>query len=147
IRILVRVLAAVHWPASKSAAVGAFCEDSHRRIGQGWTLASDFRRRRLIWSTYRQMARSRAPSYQPEPRRVLMITSTYNRGGSERQMVATAAGLLRLGWDVRIIAFGSLQAGDASFEEEILRLGITPHLASEFEIAETSCFGSSVPAL
>jgi glycosyltransferase involved in cell wall biosynthesis len=50
-------------------------------------------------------------------------------------MVATAAGLLKRGWDVRIMAFGSLQAGDASFEEEILSLGITPHLSSEFELS------------
>jgi len=80
------------------------------------------------------MARRRVPSYRPEPQRVLMITSTYNRGGSERQMVATAAGLLKCGWDVRMMAFGSLQVGDASFEEEILSLGITPHHSSEFEV-------------
>jgi glycosyltransferase involved in cell wall biosynthesis len=61
-----------------------------------------------------------------------MITSTYNRGGSEQQMVATAAGLLKSGWDVRIMAQGSLQPGDPSVENEILSLGITPHLGSDF---------------
>jgi glycosyltransferase involved in cell wall biosynthesis len=80
-----------------------------------------------------QMARGRGPSYRAEPKRVLMITSTYNRGGSERQMVATAAGLIERGWDVRVMALGSLTPGDPSIEEELRNLGITPQLWSALD--------------
>jgi glycosyltransferase involved in cell wall biosynthesis len=73
-------------------------------------------------------------------------------------MVATAAGLLKLGWDVRIMALGSLSSGDCvgdeiltgiapTVEDDILRLGITPEFGSAFEKAKEGSFVSSGPAL
>jgi glycosyltransferase involved in cell wall biosynthesis/GT2 family glycosyltransferase len=107
--------------------------------------------RRAVAPAYWQMAHHRQPSYQPEPRCVLMVTSTYNRGGSERQMVATAAGLRKRGWDVQIMAQGSLQPGHPSFEDEIRSLGITPRFWSDFESANAraspSTHESALPRL
>ena len=67
----------------------------------------------------RQLVRHRSPTYRPEPGRILMITSTYNRGGVERQMIATASGLIQRGYDVRIMALGLLEPGTPSVEAEI----------------------------
>jgi glycosyltransferase involved in cell wall biosynthesis len=69
-----------------------------------------------------------------------MITSTYNRGGSERQMIATASGLVQRGYDVRIMALGSLEPGTPSVEADIRALGITPHLSSDFVAPRTAGF-------
>jgi glycosyltransferase involved in cell wall biosynthesis len=72
-----------------------------------------------------------------------MITSTYNRGGAERQIVATAKGLLERGWDVRIMALGSLQRAEPSIEDELRKLGITPHLPSDFDPEKADSVGPS----
>jgi glycosyltransferase involved in cell wall biosynthesis len=79
----------------------------------------------------RELSRYRAPHYQPLPGRILMITASFIRGGSERQMVVTIAGLLQRGYDVKLIALGPTQPGDATMVEEIERLGITPQVLSD----------------
>jgi glycosyltransferase involved in cell wall biosynthesis len=96
--------------------------------------------RRAVGAALRRIARHRSLSYRPEPGRILMITSSYNRGGSERQMIATASGLVQRGYDVRIMALGSLEPGTPSVEADIRGLGITPHLPSDFVVPRTAGF-------
>jgi glycosyltransferase involved in cell wall biosynthesis len=96
--------------------------------------------RRAVGAALRRIARHRSLSYRPEPGRILMITSSYNRGGSERQMIATASGLVQRGYDVRIMALGSLEPGTPSVEADIRELGITPHLSSDFVVPRTAGF-------
>ena len=108
----------------------------------GWRRDPAMRRRgaRTVRSALRQFTRHRSPSYRPEPGRILMITSTYNRGGSERQMIATASGLVQRGYDVRIMALGSLEPGTPSVEADIRALGITPHHSSDFVVPRMAGF-------
>ena len=49
-------------------------------------------------------------------------------------MVATAAGLVKRGYDVRIMALDPLLRGMPSFEDEIAKLGIKPEFRSDFII-------------
>ena len=80
------------------------------------------------------LAKHRSPSYRPRTDRILMVASTLIQGGSERQMVATAAGLVKRGYDVRIMALDPLPRGMPSFEDEIAKLGIKPEFRSDFII-------------
>jgi asparagine synthase (glutamine-hydrolysing) len=102
------------------------------RVGWLKDLASRFQQTSSVRSAFCQIARRRAPSYRYESGRVLMITSTYNLGGSERQMLVTAAGLMKRGYDVRMMALYPLESGTPNIEDEIAKLGITPHLCSDF---------------
>jgi glycosyltransferase involved in cell wall biosynthesis len=92
-----------------------------------------------VRSTLRRVARHRSPCYRPEPGRILLITSTFNRGGSERQMIATAAGLIQRGYDVGIMALG-LEPGAPSVEADIRGLGITPRLSLDLATSRTAGF-------
>ncbi len=80
------------------------------------------------------MAKLRKPRYRPEAGRVLMVTADLVRGGSERQMLVTASGLLGRGYSVRMLAIARLEPGVPSFEAEMMRLGITPEFASDAEV-------------
>ena len=91
-------------------------------------------------SAFRRMAGRRGPGYRSEPRRILMISSTYNLGGSERQMLATAASLMERGYDVLMMALYPLESGTPSIEHEIARLGIAAHLCPDFLSAEAAGF-------
>ena len=86
------------------------------------------------------LTRKRRPEYQPIPRCILMVTSTFARGGSELQMVATAEALIKRGYDVRILALWSLQPDEPDIGQEIIKIGIQPQLWSDF----TSCDQKSV---
>ena len=61
-----------------------------------------------------------------------MITSTFIRGGNERQMIDTASALVARGYDVRILALGLTAPGTPSMEHEIVRLGIKPEFHKDF---------------
>jgi glycosyltransferase involved in cell wall biosynthesis len=77
------------------------------------------------------MARSRAPSYSPEPGCVLLISENLRRGGNQRQLVTTVSGLLDRGYHVKMLILNRLGIGTASFEEDIVRLGVSPEFVSE----------------
>jgi glycosyltransferase involved in cell wall biosynthesis len=79
-----------------------------------------------------ELAKPRDPSYAPNAKRILMITSTFIRGGNERQMITTASALLGRGYDVRILAFGSTAPGTPTIEHEIVKLGIKPEFLANF---------------
>ena len=74
-----------------------------------------------------RMARRRKTRYRSASGRILMITTTYNLGGSERQMLTAASVLLERGFDVRMMALYALEPDIPDLENEITKLGITPH--------------------
>ena len=59
-------------------------------------------------SALERLVRSCSPTYGPIPGRILMVTSTFALGGSERQAIAVASALMRRGYDVRLMALGPL---------------------------------------
>jgi glycosyltransferase involved in cell wall biosynthesis len=63
------------------------------------------------------------PRYSPQQKHVLMVTSGLTRGGCERQILATADGLLRQGYQIQIFCFASLP-GEPDFANEFSHLGI-----------------------
>ena len=81
------------------------------------------RARPLAW-TFVAMARSRAPAYQAIGNRVLMVIPSFARGGTERQMLMTADALSRRGYQVCMLAFRKLHAGEPNYEDEIARSGL-----------------------
>jgi glycosyltransferase involved in cell wall biosynthesis len=105
----------------------------------GWTRKA----RTSVHAAVEELAKARHPSYARQPRRILMITSTFIRGGNERQMITTASALVARGYDVRILALGLTPPGTPTIEQEIVRLGITPEFHTDFPAAGgpfRSCF-------
>jgi glycosyltransferase involved in cell wall biosynthesis len=94
----------------------------------GWRKAS----RISFQAAVEELATVRNPSYSPQAGRILMITSTFSRGGNERQLIATASALVAQGYDVRILALGLAAEGSPSMEHEIVRLGIKPEFHIDF---------------
>src|SRR5262249_10584640 len=89
-----------------------------------------------LCAVVQELAKSRAPSYTPNAKRILMITSTFGLGGNQRQMIITASALVGRGYDVRILALGLTAPGMPTIEQEIVRLGITPEFRRDFLSAE-----------
>jgi len=98
----------------------------------GWTRKA----RTSVHAAVEELAKARHPSYAPQPKRILMITSTFIRGGNERQMITTASALVARGYDVRILALGLTAPGTPSIEQDIARLGITPEFHRDFPSTE-----------
>jgi asparagine synthase (glutamine-hydrolysing) len=113
------------------------------RIGWLRRVASRFQQTSSARLAFRQMAHRRAPGYRSKSGRVLMITSTYNLGGSERQVLIAASGLLQRGYDVRIMALYPSEPGTSNIEDEVKKLGITPHVCSDFLPAHAGGFRAS----
>jgi glycosyltransferase involved in cell wall biosynthesis/GT2 family glycosyltransferase len=136
--------ALVHMPTpqgpEKISLIGQLATNCRSRLGWRRLRAARPRQARGVRDVLRQLVRHRSPTYRPEAGRILMITSTYNRGGAERQLIATASGLLQRGYDVRIMALGLLEPGTPSVEADIRALGITPHLPADFPVPRTAGF-------
>jgi glycosyltransferase involved in cell wall biosynthesis len=79
--------------------------------------------------------------YLSRQKRVLMIAPGLARGGSERQMLATAAGLLRRGYEAEIFYFAGV-AGEPDFIDEFSQLGIK--CQHPFELGDFIVGGDSV---
>jgi glycosyltransferase involved in cell wall biosynthesis len=94
----------------------------------GWAMTA----RTSLHAAVAELAKPRHPSYAPNARRILMITSTFDRGGNERQMITTASALIARGYDVRILALGLTAPGTPSVEHEIIRLDIKPEFYTDF---------------
>jgi glycosyltransferase involved in cell wall biosynthesis len=75
--------------------------------------------------------RTRWCRYQPNQKRVLMVAPSLARGGAERQILATADGLLNRGYEVEIFYFTDL-VGEGNFIDEFSQLGIKCHHPSKF---------------
>lgn len=71
-----------------------------------------------------------------------MVLSPLARGGSERQLLATAHGLVRLGYRVEIVELTRTATEQFGFRDELARFGLTPRSATEltpsFRGSETS---------
>jgi glycosyltransferase involved in cell wall biosynthesis len=63
-------------------------------------------------------------------KRVLMVTSALAMGGSERQMLATAEGLVALGYEIEIFELSEIQA-QFGLEAEFWKLGIRSRRPSD----------------
>jgi glycosyltransferase involved in cell wall biosynthesis len=130
----------VHLPASagprKVLVAGALAKNCLLRVSWLQVLLSRFGRTSLR-SGLQRLARRRNPDYRPIPRRILMITSTFACGGSERRMLSTSAALVERNYDVSIMALWPLPSGEPNIEQEVLRLGIQPRLWSDFTRSET----------
>jgi asparagine synthase (glutamine-hydrolysing) len=126
----------VHVPtpmgSQKALLAGQFAKNCLSRVPWLRDVASRFYETSSVRSVFRRMVRRRGPSYRSEPGRILMISSTYNLGGSERQMLATASGLMARGYDVRMMALYPLEPGTPNIEEDIVKLGLAPHLCLDF---------------
>jgi glycosyltransferase involved in cell wall biosynthesis len=94
----------------------------------GWSKTTQ----KSVQAAVEELARARHPSYAPQANRILMITSDFSRGGSERQMITTASALVARGYDVRILALGLSAVGSPTIEHEIVRLGIKPEFHIDF---------------
>jgi glycosyltransferase involved in cell wall biosynthesis len=75
--------------------------------------------------------RDRRSRYLSRQKRVLMVAPGLARGGAERQILATADGLLQRGYEVEIFYFADL-AGEPDFIDEFSKLGIKCHHPFEF---------------
>jgi len=94
----------------------------------GWPVGPEAAPRAMVQA----LAKPRDPTYTPAHKRILMITSTFNRGGSERQMLTTASALLDAGYDVRFLALGRTGPHTPTIEHEILKLGVKPEYYTDF---------------
>jgi glycosyltransferase involved in cell wall biosynthesis len=65
-------------------------------------------------------------------KRVLMVISVLARGGCERQLLATARGLLERGYTIEIFKLDVGPSGDTSFEAEFAALPIVISCARDF---------------
>jgi glycosyltransferase involved in cell wall biosynthesis len=93
---------------------------------------------RTVRTALECMAKWRKPSYQAVSDRVLMITGSLMRGGSERQLLTMASALLDRGYDIKIFVLKPSKPGVISFEEDVARLGITAEFLSEAELARVN---------
>jgi glycosyltransferase involved in cell wall biosynthesis len=93
----------------------------------------------------RSLSRHRDPRYRPIAGRILMIVTTFILGGAERQMAATAIGLVDRGYDVRLIAMNPLDEGTPGVEDELSRLGILTGLSSDYPISEGKGWARAQP--
>ena len=64
------------------------------------------------------------PSFAPIPKRVLMVTSALAMGGCERQILATAEGLIPLGYEIEIFELAEIHS-QFGLDDEFWKLGIT----------------------
>ena len=82
------------------------------------------RLRTNIPTDFNDMAAPRPLSYRPHPSRILMVVPSFARGGAERMLVATAAGLVQRGYQVRMLALRGLHADEPHYLDEIKRHGL-----------------------
>src|SRR5712691_6575454 len=71
------------------------------------------------------------PCYVPDHRRIMMVSSTVARGGCERQILGTAAGLIERGYQVALLAFVRPPSGE-SLEAEFQKSCIPLHFSDAF---------------
>ena len=100
-------------------------ERLRRHPGQSAASKTAFALARIVHPSVRR--------YQPEARRVLMVTGNLGRGGSERQMVAVISELVRRDYDVKVLSLERDHPGVPSFAEEITRLGVAIEFTPETE--------------
>jgi len=91
-----------------------------------------------VQAVFAGMAASRLPRYEPLPNRILMITSAFVRGGSERRMAATAAGLREKGYDLRLVASRTPNPTEMDFEDHLSALNLDARLVPTAPLPDDS---------
>ena len=82
--------------------------------------------------------------YPANRRRILILTSTIAKGGCERQILSTAAGLIEKGFQVAIVAFARAPA-DESLDTEFTERSIPLSYADEFRSMRQASYRASLP--
>jgi glycosyltransferase involved in cell wall biosynthesis len=83
-------------------------------------------------SAFKRLAKLRTPRYEPAGNCVLMVAGDLGRGGSERQTLAVASGLLKIGYDVRVVVLKRTAPGQPNFEQHFKNIGLVPQEISDF---------------
>ena len=83
------------------------------------------------WSQSATMDSESRPSFAPNAKRVLMVTSALAMGGCERQILATAEGLVSLGYEIEIFELAEIHS-QFGLDDEFWKLGITSRRPSDF---------------
>jgi glycosyltransferase involved in cell wall biosynthesis len=73
---------------------------------------------------FSMMAAPREPAYSVVPNRILMITPSFARGGSEQQTFNTAELLVKRGYEVCMLALRPLEPGEPGYMDEIDARGL-----------------------
>ena len=120
----------LHFPTpfgpQRTSLIGQLARNCLARAG--WSKTAQ----KSVQAAVEELAKIRHPSYAPQANRILMITSSFSRGGNERQIITTASALVARGYDVRILALGLTAADSPTIENEIVRLGIKPEFHIDF---------------
>ena len=85
-------------------------------------------------TAFKPRPKRRACCYRPQPARILMLAADMARGGTQRDRLITAQGLIQRGYDVRIANFENSAPGVPTFEEEIRELGIEPQTLPDLAV-------------
>ena len=85
-------------------------------------------------TAFKPRPQRRACCYRPQPARILMLAANMARGGTQRDRLITAHGLIQRGYDVRIANFENSAPGVPTFEEEIRELGIVPQTLTDLAL-------------
>jgi glycosyltransferase involved in cell wall biosynthesis len=102
----------------------------------------------------RSMATPREPTYSVVPNRILMVTPSFARGGSEQQTFNTAELLTRRGYDVCLLALRPLEPGEPGYMDEIkarnlpyriLPSTVTRDPPAEGRSDELKCYAEDLP--
>ncbi len=103
----------------------------HRSIGKRLRLHVRPEPRGRALPDFAALAAPRQPAFDVVDKRVLMVTQSLGRGGSERQMVALIEGLVRRHYDVRVISLTRLADGEPGYEADLEALGVPVEHADE----------------
>ncbi|MPZ41333.1 MAG: glycosyltransferase [Rhizobiales bacterium] len=76
-------------------------------------------------AVFRSMMARRKTAYHVVPNRILLVTPSFGRGGSERLTIDTAQLLVHRGYDVCMLALQPVEPGQASYMNEIKALGLS----------------------
>ena len=105
-------------------------------------------------SIFCSMAAPREPAYSVVPNRILMVTPSFARGGSEQQTFNTAELLIRRGYEVCLLALRPLEFGEPGYMDEIKARGLEyrvlpRNLTQDLSVAEMSeelrCYAEDLP--
>jgi hypothetical protein len=87
-----------------------------------------FRRAKPQAEIFRSMAAPREAAYSVVPNRILMVTPSFARGGSEQQTFNTAALLIQRGYEVCMLSLRPLEPGEPGYMDEINAHGLACHV-------------------
>ena len=133
----------------------AFWLLSNTLLARAWrSLRVTFKLAKSQSSIFCSMAAPRDPAYSVVPNRILMVTPSFARGGSEQQTFNTADLLIRRGYEVYMLALRPLDLGEPGYMEEIEARGLAycvlpRNLSRRLSVAdvpeELKCYARDLP--